>query len=47
MPTITLCFRVHIPYRLSRFTVANASVIPLYFDAAGNKAMVYTLADDS
>ncbi len=46
MPTITLCFRIHIPYRLSRYTDGHGGVIPVYFDAAANKAMVDILADE-
>jgi alpha-amylase len=46
MPSVSLSFKVHIPYRLQKITPANIGSASCYFDAAANKLAVDKLSDE-
>ena len=46
MPTLTLCFKVHVPYRLNDYAVGSNHVTDSYFNEAAAAAIINRLAVD-
>jgi hypothetical protein len=46
MPSVSLSFKVHIPYRLQKITPASIGSTSCYFDASANKLAVDKLSDE-
>ncbi len=46
MPSVSFNFKVHIPYRLKKFTSGSVGIYDTCFDEQACKAAVDTLADE-